>query len=759
MDQPDCLKFDLNLQRLSTLTIAELIWDSPTSKKEIENYAVNIYDNSNTSVGPVENEKKWRDLTRKILVQVDCLKLPPRIIPEIKKITILTGEKIFIWFLHMITDAQIHHRYVQKFYWTPHGILDQLKIFRDWAKDPRFPDSPEHDRNITLFTFGSTFGDLRILHNNLKDVAQVINDYVGFKIPDISKFNAESALGPLLLYVIANGDFEQLDMMYSNLSDSAYPGGIDQMFLHCVKHGFEKSAEWYYGGLKPKDKRKLAYQAALDCVQAGVDAKIHHVSERSPEVLIYLLGKLSNKQKREFLVENINNVHSFFLNIWPYKELIIPILDSIWDELTFVEHFSLLDKTIFVLKDFAKNRWDIYKELHQPILRYLLMKVPKSTKLHFFLNRKEEFVEFFKRNDFLTINTIVNDEDLKQHRFKLINISNSMIKYLSDGGTTQHIDDYMKQLKFSEEEQKNFLKFSLNPKLLAGLLTSGCISEVDTLLKWQSEDVIKIKKEMRKHFDPVKMCSKLISNGKYNLILEYIKYLYEDDLEEFEKIKSQIFNVRFIRTEFCRIWLRNRKWKVIRKEANKLLQYFLKMDEVITWFKKEKLMNDENFIKFFCELYEDDKKPSQALFDEAFKFCGTTDDKIKEIKRKILNNVDWWLDRYSLANNKFLIMNAIINWACTEDQKKRIIEKHMNSSKGALLFSEYTRRCFTQNIADDVKNVLISEWLEPHGNGDKMKKEMKKLNGNTESDDSDEDITQFAFGGLMDLLSLMKNRK
>lgn len=215
----------------------------------------------------------------------------------------------------------------------------------------------------------------------------------------------------------------------------------------------------------------------------------------------------------------------------------------------------------------------------------------------------------------------------------------------------------------------------------------------------------------------MKICSLLTEEG---LNSELIKKLLKNKAldEEKKQILTKIYDA--LLNGLCIIWCK--KFKINRYEAEETLSHFLNMflkPKKMEHIKNEKLLVNDNFIQIFCSHLMDPE--DFEIIDELFKFFSITTEDIKEIKSKIIENLDWWIDLYALKEKNFLMIHYIVNWIFEDAlEKQEAIESFMNSDTGVLLCFEIIKdEVYDQKIKSETFTFLHS-WVKPRKNVDAL---------------------------------------
>lgn len=735
MGEIDCLRFGVSLQNSSSLSIATRLWDSPSVKKDVKKYCIQaVKDQDNVH----NSELRWREVIKRVQKKVELLKLPSKIICEVQQYIVFTGEKIFLWFLHIVTGLSLNYKFALNVHWTEHGIIDESRIFQEWKVDPTFPSLPDKiEDKILTYALACAYVDIDFLNKNLVDIAQSIRDYIGLKIKNMDTFKVNSAMAILLTWYIVDQEKKtdnsvEFALMYSSLKSSKYKAGFDKLFLHCVSCGLDKAAEFFYNKLKKEDQPEILKQAALVVIKNS-SKEINHTTEKNAELLFYIMNKMNMKQKKDFLMEKLLDVYIIFLNTWPYQQLCPALLDYVWDKLFFNYHMAMLEKTYRILKCFSKNRNKMFMYVLRPIWRDVLGRCDAYLKGGFFHDMTKLW-ELFQIGDYESIKIVIDDPGLWESRSMFMNLCEFFGPYLIDGGSFDCIKEYAAVLNLKKKEIKNILEYIADDGVFVRkLLSLGRFELVEDLMKYYYEakgkDPAKRMKEIRAEWvEPVEIIAGLIESDNFDLIDNYLKWQYGDDEETAKETKSKIFELPYIRERFWNVWIKNRgaDLKTAKTKTTSFLKNIFKTTEEVTTFKKEQLIEDENFLKIMF------KSEATNLFSvaEIFEFCMIPAEKISLLKRKVKNNLDQLLNEYGTFPSHFMALNALIEWVSdTEKEKKSIIRKHINSSNGAWLCYHFLSNYVNEDFVGERKEVLSSLWLKECGDFNLVKQEVRNLEG------------------------------
>ena len=106
-------------------------------------------------------------------------------------------------------------------------------------------------------------------------------------------------------------------------------------------------------------------------------------------------------------------------------------------------------------------------------------------------------------------------------------------------------------------------------------------------------------------------------------------------------------------------------------------------------------------------------------------------DKRKEFKRKIRDNIDYWIELYGEKENKMVMADAIVHWIFFQDDGRmvEVIRKYINSKKGAKLLMSILGNNDILSTDIDSPVIILSEWVNMYGDSKKIRNEVKNLQG------------------------------
>ena len=120
-------KFELNLQRMAMISMAISLWEQSHIRNKIQEFLTFEYKEGENK----SNEKKWHDITKLILKQIESNTLRSIILKiELTHIIKCMGEKIFNWYEYIRKNIEDDKKesainYIEKIYWTHYGSIDE----------------------------------------------------------------------------------------------------------------------------------------------------------------------------------------------------------------------------------------------------------------------------------------------------------------------------------------------------------------------------------------------------------------------------------------------------------------------------------------------------------------------------------------------------------------------------------------------------------------------------------------------------------
>lgn len=718
----------LNLQEQSSISTAIHIWDkAPVKAKAIRFFLENSVFEDNV----YHPDQRWCEITKFALKELDKMELSEQMSKDIADRIDVIGKKIYHWGKHMIEGAEIFELdLLRKIHWTVYGTIDESKTFQ--SVELRSYDPP-----VTAFRYACLFVQKDFIKQNLnKMIFWIRSLFAPFQLKN-SEYTPYTIIA---MYVCSCFGDKTIGggKVYKNLRKLKSPNY--ELFRICLTLGFIKAAKYFYSKLKTEEKQRILIEAAQECVM--VQQKYHlgdYRREKIAELVVFLINNMTYADKITFMTKNLTDIFKLFMFLWPYQNLCLPMLDFIWPNLTEVDHESILDLNLVCLIKDSVSRYYVNKRLHQEILKKLLEKISDNMVFNKFCGEKC-WLQLFKLCDFATLRIIISHTNLYQVRNTFIEMCyEDLKKYIADG-KFEIVDSYLSLLLLSDTEKD---KFKRDFNLLPDFIDNGQLELADKFLDWRcgsDEEKAILKKGINPHL----ILNKFAAEKKDNVANSFVNW-YFNFTQEKNHVKETIN--KSLCNGFLTVWGKACACgsDFAKDKCLEFLNSFLKSENEINLFKEEAFEKNEEFVKMFC-----DRLGFVEAFDtvnDLFKFCLIKPENIQEIKRKIVDNIDWYIDTYGIKANNFLIVNALVNWAVRDDaQKKNIIEAFVNSKKGPVLCVVTLNNCKYDKETPVLK--LFNTWIKPYGNIPKIKEQLRLIKNG--------DITEKGVSGVLKLLDKLE---
>lgn len=286
---------------------------------------------------------------------VKSLKLPYKMKEELTAVAIVIGQRIFDWMKYVIKVLKLNSSYIDKIYLTSNGFIDEAKIFEMyWLKKAGFCKIKKQIGTVkVLFSYINAFMFVQedVIQNSKADIIQEIKKLLPSVNAKNVKLFTRDVFGIGLIYCFGeNFDKYCGTKIYDQLLTS---GDIDyqNVFRLSVFFGFLKVAKYFWDLLDEDNRINVLMLAAQDWVMREFyfSNKDTIRKVRCAEMFLFIINKMTEKQRFDFLFENYCVILRLFFVLWPYEGLCAKIWHEVSTKLPLISF-----KNILTLRNTAK---------------------------------------------------------------------------------------------------------------------------------------------------------------------------------------------------------------------------------------------------------------------------------------------------------------------------------------------------------------------------------------------------------------------
>lgn len=735
MDPSTKLRFQTNLRNFSSVAIATTLWEHHQIKKEIKKY----FHNWQSHIHDTPKEAAWQALVKKVSHRCDLLNLPEEQLSLVQNLIIPIGEKLFYWSMYVLWGLGLDLEFSYKIYWTNLGTIDEHKCYsKHWVKVAE--KSRETLRlsclpyDGTIFFLGCLFNEKGFLRAHLE---QMRVETQLFLYP-LKKLNSKAKLHVIIviwLCVYFGKGKEEAIALYRKLKKSKTMDS--DLFMMCLNDGLLEATKYFWSQLNQAEKKSVIMEGAEKCIRF---IENDYSEEKCIEILMFLLNNMTIDERQRFCIKNFGTLIRFFMTAWPYQGF----AEIIFDEFHSDDAISSKDAEVTLnyflrrVTDSHRNAKFVNKDLCRRILKKVYEWNTPEKRIRILMSDENYILKLFQKFDIEVLTMILNDQDLTDHKEKILDMGKPEYKKLIKSKDFKSLDKFL-QIVFDSESQKR--EFKLQISSLTDLLSEGNYKLADDVLNWLS-DSAEERRLMKKQTDAVKICADF-KNFKPELIEKLLLWQYETKEERKNAKEAMKENKSFISDKIIKIW--NGNGKDSKRKCYDFLRWLGGSEERAIALKKN-IVIDENDVKTYCETLPSSKNFKRI--DELFEFLSLTSKQILEIKQKIVKDHDEWINNLIVNQKNFQLADALFNWIFRgQSQKQEVMSKYINSPKGAMLMVKTFLSCKVDQV-EPLSN-LLNYWVRSYGNFNTIKKKLQEI--------KPEGMGEFsAMGCLLFLVDLIK---
>lgn len=734
-------KFELNLQRMAMGTTALSLWERPHIKNKVRDFFRHEYKDGIRSREYKEaNEAKWSNLTKEVLNQLEPRVLPKILDSELIYVIREVGAKIYNWYEYIKENLSYNNvDYAQQIYWTPYGSIDQIKIFKSFWLENSSLSTGNKDRDISrLFRLACNYVLEEHINNLWQQVPKEIQE---------GTFYTESIYEEYKFHLIAYwvltfyGELHHLTRYLKRVSrdhDKLYDCNHsveENMFRLSVSQGYELAAKYFWNKLSDEEKdRNLISSIGLSIkryynIYTSEEASYKH--EKYAEICTYLMSQMTISQEQELFKSYNSSILEIFLSHWPWQELLMPTLERMWSYLGNGGYQNILYEIVCkISKDYGLG-YAIENSKYQRILHEIWQKSPACLKqqidqsYHDSSNITTKLLDIW---DLSTLKLIINDQDMVQRRWELIDKGYVKYEKLIQEDKYELLDQFIEEILYTCEEKKNFKqKIDIWDYFIIG----DQYGLADKLLAWQCSSEEEKQKLMDK-INHIELCQSFIRKDQSELANKFLDWRFTR-AEEIKDCKNSFKTDKFSSDQIYKLWqLPKEDIEIAREKSDKFLKWFLHSEEEIVWFKQEKLIKNDELKEILSHKFIGRNR--FEIIEDFLEWCLLPQEEIKPLKQMIVDSKIWQKCKYNIADGSLDIIERCVKWAFdTEKQKLEFIKKFMLSDDG--IESCYFLVKYASNVDPHhpkptkeeklVKfNKFIDFWIKPLENFHEVKNKL-----------------------------------
>ncbi|XP_014291006.1 uncharacterized protein [Halyomorpha halys] len=745
-------KLELSLERMAMVAKAVWLWEQPHIKTKtrqffLEEYSPGIYPTSPQK----EIDRKWSNLTKEVLNQLDLRVLPKGIDTELIYVIRVIGGKIHNWYVYVIGHLGYNVDYAQQIYWSPYGNIDQVRIFKSfWLENSSLSTGNKGVDISNLFKLACNYVAEEHINNLWQQVPGEIKQST-FHAGTVYVDNKFHIIAYWLFYIC--GELHFLTRFLKTISrghEVIYDhnhSGEENMFRLSVKIGYEVAAKYFWNKLNGEERDRNLMSSVFTAIKEYGDVDMdqvigNHKRERYVDIFTFLINQIRKDRKEMLFEEKLstvmmykrNNTHirigvfKMFLSHWPYQEFFIPALERMWNSLNYHDYQYILHEIVSKIIDEHELGYVIENSRYQIILHETWTKSPVHFKLEIdkmgSINIIDKLLDIW---DMSSVKLIVNDQDIVQRRQELIYKRYKKYNNLIIENKYDILDQFMLEILVSEEEKKNFKQ---KIDIWDYFIKEGQYDLADKLLDWQS-DSPEERQIIKNRIDHISICRCFIKEHKYELADKFLNWQFTRK-EDIKNCKNSFKTDKFSCDMIYKLWATFKEdIEIVKTQSLNFFNWFLDSEEEIALFKKEQLVN-ENLEDVLCDSFI--LRYFFEIVEEFLDWCLLSKEEIQRLKRVAVHRTIFRMCEYNLSHDRLDRAVIIVKWAFNrEDKRHEFIKEFMLSDYGLRSYDgiiksvsdkDSCRSKFTKEEKIEKFKKFIDFWIRPIRNLNELKKKL-----------------------------------
>lgn len=745
-------KFELNLQRMVMINMATSLWEQSHIKNKIQEFLTFEYKER----GNQTNEKKWHDITKLILKQIESNTLYSILKIELTHIIKSIGEKIFNWYEYIRNNIEDDKKesainYIEKIYWTHYGSIDEVKILKSfWIDNPRL--------NIaTVYAMACEYALEEDINNLWEQIPRKMQNKYFENI-----YNEHKCLILAYWQCYRDGNLSVFIRYLETLMHSGrtyihnhlynrYHSVEENMFRLSIYGGYSKAVEYFWDKLNEEERNRNVVNGIQISVTSHVPdnttiGESYYRQEKYVEICIFLINQVRTGHKRKPIASIVYDsfeddiyvcsILRMISPMWPWQDFLEQILDELEAVLKAQDNGYIGLNLLYVITSCMKRDYNlgyvIENNKYGMILHEAWHKIPACLKSKIaetdpHLDLIQDLLEIWHLP---SIKLIINDPEMTQWRKKLLEsgyIICTRIGKLISIGQYELLNQFLEEMLVSEKEKKLF-KHAID--VWDYFINEDRYDLADKLLDWQS-DSIEEKEELKSKINHVRLCLNFIKRDQYELADKLIDWKFSTR-EARQVCKDSFKNNKSSYDYICKLWaVEKENMEIAREESHKFLNWFLHSEEEIVWFKKQKLVNNQ-LEEMLCDLFIEND--CFDIIEHFLDWCLLSKEEIQKLKQVVVTRKISKKCKCNMMWNYIDTAEKFIKWAFDEEAERiKFIRQFVLSNEGIACCINFIAGA-RENIIDnevtfDEAIIRFSDftdfWIKPLNNLDEIKDKLK----------------------------------
>ncbi|MCC8418596.1 MAG: hypothetical protein LN590_03270 [Rickettsia endosymbiont of Glossina mortisans submortisans] len=615
-------KFALNLQRMALSSKARSLWE----QEEIQNKVIEFfkYEYMRSTYSDAERkqqEEKWHSITKEVLGRLEFHILPAKLESELIYVIREVGAKIYDWYAY-VQEACSYEKleeYTKQIYWTHYGNIDEIKIFKSfWLENHRLDISNIYEMacNYCLEEYTNNLWQ-QIPQEKRKSDFYTDTIYEKYQYHLIAYW--QCYLDGDLKYLVRY--FKRFDSDYKKIYNRHY-SVEENIFKLSVYQGYSKAVRYFWDKLSDEEKDRNILDSAYTVInefhkyRSSYNEIDNYTKEQYTDICTFLISKMSISQQQELFMSYDSSIFKMFLSHWPWQELLIPTLERMWSCVDGGSYQSLLNGiTDKIRKDQELGYW-IENSKYQRILHEIWHKSPACLKQkidqsdRYSSNITTQLLDIW---DLSTLKLIINDQDMAQRRWELIDKGHEKYVRLVKDDKYELLEQFIGEIFSAAEEQKSFKQ---KIEVWGYFIWFNRYDLADKLLNWQCS-LEEEKHVLKSKIDHIRLVQRFIEEDKCELADKFLQWSFES-AEEIKNCKHSFQDNQFSVDHIYRLWaVRTEDVEIVKEKLakfNKFIDFWLRPLEnldlvksklesyVSCYYKEEQIEEHQMFMNLLNNL-------------------------------------------------------------------------------------------------------------------------------------------------------------
>lgn len=745
-------KFELNLQRMAMISMAISLWEQSHIRNKIQKFLIFEYKDHENQV----NEKKWHDITKLILKQIESNTLHSILKIELTHVIKSIGEKMFNWYEYIRKNIEYDKKesainYIEKIYWTHYGSIDEVKILKSfWIDNPRL-------NILTVYDMACEYAleeNINHLWEQIpREMQNICEDiYTEYKCLILAYWQC-CRDGNLSLFVrLLETTIHSGRTYIRNTLYNKYHSVEENMFRLSIYGGYSKAVEYFWDKLNEEEKSRNVVSGIQISVTNNIPGcttlgEFYHKQEKCVEICIFLINQVRASHRRMPIAHIIYDsfdddiyvcsILKIISLMWPWQDFLEQVLDELEETLKAQNNGYTGLNLLYAITSCMKRDYNlgyvIENSKYERILHEVWHKIPACLKSKIaetdpHLDLIQDLLEIWHLS---CVKLIINAPEMIQWRTRLLEsgyIICTRIGELIRIGQYELLNQFMEEILVSENEKKIFKKAI---DMWDYFINEDQYDLADKLLDWQA-DSMEEKEELKSKIDHVGLCLNFIKQDQYKLADKLLDWKFSTRKAR-QVCKDSFKNNKSSYDYIYELWaVEKEQVEIAQNKSHKFLNWFLQSEEEIVWFKKHKLVNDQ-LEETLCELFIENNyfETIEYFLD----WCLLSKEEIQKLKQVIVNRKISKKCKCNIMWNYIDVAEKFVKWAFDEEaERTEFIRQFVLSNEGIACCADFitaARKTITDNQIPTIHeaiirfNNFIDFWIKPIKNLDEIKDKLK----------------------------------